>query len=182
MGSIELTMQEMPSGKQVDALQQGQLDVGLLEPIVVGSELKVMPLLSAPMVVALSDTHPLAQAAQLTLNQLAHEPWVTGRSDYGCGLLMRILEACHRAGFKPKVQQETNDLQMILGFVAAGYGVTLLPESSRMVHSGVVYCPLEPPAPEVELAIAWHPERKSPVVDSFLKTVEAHLDVFRVEA
>ncbi|MEM7796114.1 MAG: LysR family transcriptional regulator, partial [Cyanobacteria bacterium P01_C01_bin.118] len=33
---IELIMEEMPSGKQVDALRQGQLDVGLIEPIAAG--------------------------------------------------------------------------------------------------------------------------------------------------
>jgi len=173
---IELIMQEMPSGKQVEALQQEQLNIGLIEPIAAGgSELKVMPLLSEPMLVALAETHPLAQETQLTLNQLAGEPWVTGRRHHGCGLLLRILEACHRAGFQPNVQQETNDLQMILGFVAAGFGVTLLPESSRMSQPGVVYCPIAPPVPKVALAIAWHPKRKSPVVDSFLQIVEALL-------
>ncbi|MEL7509584.1 MAG: LysR substrate-binding domain-containing protein [Cyanobacteria bacterium J06633_23] len=170
---VELIMQEMPSGKQMEALRQGQLDVGLIEPIAARDDLKVVSLLSEPLVVALGDNHSLAREEHIALSQLADEPWVTGRSGYGCGLLLRILDACRQAGFTPKVQQETNDLQMTLGFIASGLGVTLLPESSRLAQTGVVYRPVTPPAPEVQLAIAW--QRQSPIIESFLQVVETYL-------
>ena len=168
---VELIMQEMPSGKQVEALQQGQLDIGLIEPIVAGEALKIASLLSEPLVVALADSHPLAAEEHLALSQLADEPWVPGRSKYGCGLLLRILDACHQAGFTPNVKQETNDQQMTLGFVASGLGIALLPKSSRLLQTGIVYRPIQPPAPNVQLAIAWH--QSSPVINSFLHVVEA---------
>ncbi|MEM7793664.1 MAG: LysR family substrate-binding domain-containing protein [Cyanobacteria bacterium P01_C01_bin.118] len=167
---VELIMQEMPSGKQVEELQHGQVDVGLIEPIALKDGLTVAPLLSEPLVAALTESHPLAAKEHVSLRQLADEPWVTGRSYYGCGLLLRILDACNQAEFAPNVKQETNDLQMTLGFVASGLGVTLLPESSRLAQTGVIYRPLELPAPEVQLEIAWN--RKSPVIESFLHVVE----------
>ncbi|MEM9484987.1 MAG: LysR substrate-binding domain-containing protein [Cyanobacteria bacterium P01_F01_bin.116] len=167
---IELIMEEMPSGKQVDALRQGQLDVGLIEPIAAGDNLNIAPLLSEPLVVALAENHPLASEEQIVLAQLADEPWVTGRSNCDCGLLLRILDACRQAGFEPKVQQETNDLQMTLGFVASGLGVALLLESSQIAQTGVAYRSIKSPAPEVQLAISWY--QKSPIVQSFLQVVE----------
>ncbi|MGD1950236.1 MAG: LysR family transcriptional regulator [Leptolyngbyaceae cyanobacterium] len=167
---VELVMQEMPSGKQVEALQQGQLDVGLIEPIVAGDTLKIVPLLSEPLVIALADSHPLTGEEHIALSQLANEPWVTGRSNYGCGLLLRILGAFRQAGFAPTVKQETNDLQMTLALVASGLGITLLPESSQLAKTGITYRLVKPPAPEVQLAIAWN--RQSPVVESFLQVVE----------
>ncbi|ESA38203.1 family transcriptional regulator [Leptolyngbya sp. Heron Island J] len=168
---VELIMQEMPSGKQVEALQQEQLDMGLIEPIAAEDGLKVAPLLSEPLIVALADSHPLTCEEHIDLSQLADEPWVTGRSNDGCGLLLRLLDACHQAGFAPKVKQETNDLLMTLGFVASGLGITLLPKSSRLAQAGIAYRPIQPPTPEVQLAIAWH--QQSPVVESFLQVVEA---------
>ena len=168
---VELIMQEMPSGKQVEELWSGRMNVGLIEPIAAEDGLTVAPLLSEPLMAALADSHPLAAKEYISLNQLADEPWITGRSNYGCGLLLRILDACNQAGFVPSVKQETNDLQMTLGFVSSGLGVTLLPESSRLTQTGVAYRSLKPPAPEVQLAIAWN--QKSPVVDSFLQVVEA---------
>ena len=172
---VELIMQEMPSGKQMEALRLGQLDIGLIEPIAATAHIKVVSLLSEPLVVALGDSHPLASEEHIALSQLANEPWVTGRSDHGCGLLLRILDACHQAGFTPKVQQETNDLQMTLEFVASGLGVTLLPGSSTLAQTGVVCRPVTPPAPEVQFAIAWH--RQSPIIESFLQVVETSLGI-----
>ena len=167
---VELIMQEMPSGKQVEALQQGQLDVGLIEPIVAGDTLKIAPLLSEPLVVALDNSHPLASQEHIALSQLANESWITGRSNYGCGLLLRILDAFRQAGFAPAVKQETNDLQMTLALVASSLGITLLPESSQLAQPGIIYRSLKSPAPEVQLAIAWN--RQSPIVESFLHVVE----------
>lgn len=170
---VELIMQEMPSGKQAEALRYGQVDMGLIEPIVARDDLTTAMLLAEPLVIALADSHPLAVEKNIALAQLAKEPWVTGRSDYGCGLLLRILDACNQAGFAPNVKQETNDLQMTLGFVASGLGVTLLPESSRLAQTGIVYRPIQSPTPEVQLAIAWN--HKSPVIESFLQVVAACL-------
>ncbi|MGB0561453.1 MAG: LysR substrate-binding domain-containing protein [Spirulinaceae cyanobacterium] len=170
---VELILQEMPSGKQVEALQQQRLDVGLIEPIVPVAELTLTPIMTESLVVALPQTHPLATQASIELAQLTHEPWITGRRDQGCGLLLRILEACQQAGFIPNVKQEMNDLQMILGFVASGLGITLLPESSALTQEGIVYCTIAPVAPQISLAAAWQAERRSPVVASFLQIVEA---------
>lgn len=172
---VDLVMQEMSSGQQVEALQQRQLDVGLIESIAANDAIAVAPLLSEPLVVALANTHPLAGSGPVSLKQLAHEPWVTGRSHYGCGLLLRILAACRQAGFTPNVQQETNDLQMTLGFVASGMGITLLPESSTLPQTGVTYCPVAPPVPNVQLAVAWQPHQRSPIVTSFLQSIEAYI-------
>jgi len=173
---VDLIMQEMSSGKQVDALEQGQIDVGLIEPIAASDDVELTHLLAEPLVVAMHNAHSLSGEASLPLSELANSAWVTGRNDCGCGLLMRILDACHQAGFSPKVQQETNDLQMTLRFVASGMGVTLLPESSALTQDGIVYRPVQPPAPETQLAIARQSNQRSPVIDSFLRILETCLN------
>ncbi|NJN21529.1 MAG: LysR family transcriptional regulator [Leptolyngbya sp. RL_3_1] len=173
---VELIVQEMPSGRQLEGLHKGRLDLGFVEPIMATADVVVEPLIAEPLIVALAETHPLADHKQLTLTQLAQESWITGRSDEGCGLLVRILAACRQAGFTPKVQQETNDPQMMLGLVAASLGVTLLPTSARsFFQTGVTYRPLQPPVPEVELAIAWHSGNQSPVLRAFLQTIQVSL-------
>ncbi|MEM9219515.1 MAG: LysR substrate-binding domain-containing protein [Cyanobacteria bacterium P01_F01_bin.150] len=174
--NVDLVMQEMASGKQVDALERRKIDVGLIEPIASRDDIELMALLSEPLMVAMYDHHPLARERTVDLYQLANEDWVTGQRNSGCGLLLRILDACHQAGFTPKIQQETNDLQMTLGFVASGLGVTLLPESRALPKEGVVYRPVQPPIADVQLAIAWWSGRRSPVVDSFLQIAEAHIE------
>ena len=168
---VKLVMREMPSGQQVDALHKGQLDAAHL-PVATGEEITVVPLLVEPLMGAITKTHPLANHSSLNLMQLAEEPWITGRSSDGCGLQLRIMAACRQAGFVPQVHQQTNDLQMILGFVASGLGVTLLPKSAcRSGVMGVSYLPLQDPVPQIEIAIAWEPKAQSPVLHSFLQLV-----------
>lgn len=170
---VELILQEMPSGKQVEALRRGHIEVGLIEPIAARDDLAVMPLLREPLWVVMNETHPLASQPHLTLAHLADEAWITGPSDAGCGLLMRILAACRHVGFSPKVQKETNDTQMLFALVASGSGVTLLPRSAcTKGQPSVVYRPLQPPEPEVELAIAWQPTLQSPIIKGFLEIAD----------
>jgi DNA-binding transcriptional LysR family regulator len=173
---VELIVQELASRQQVQGLQKGRIELGFIEPILATDDIWVESLIAEPLIVALSETHPLAAHEQLALAQLAEEVWITGRSDEGCGLLVRILAGCRAAGFTPNVKQETNDPQMMLSLVAAGVGVTLLPSSARsFFQTGVTYRPLQPPVPEVELAIAWHPQNQSPVLQAFLQTIRAAL-------
>lgn len=170
---VDLILQELPSGKQMDALQQQHIDVGFVDPILSQGELSFLKLLAEPLVVVLAASHPLANQKNIALKQLAKASWITGRQDEGCGLLLRFLEACHQANFTPNIQQETNDIRMRLGFVAAGLGVTLLPVSALTSEPrGIVYKDIDPSIAEVELSIAWQSNNLSPVLKSFLDSVK----------
>ncbi|NER80369.1 MAG: LysR family transcriptional regulator [Leptolyngbya sp. SIO1D8] len=170
---VDLVLQEMSSRQQTKALNQQLIDIGFVDPIVDHSDISLRKLLSEPLVVVLAISHPLANQDSLNLQELEQETWITGQSDKGCGLLIRILESCQQAGFTPNIQQETNDIQMTLGFVASGLGVTLLPISAlRSEHSGVTYRTLQPPITQAELAVAWDLKNMSSVLTSFLGIVQ----------
>jgi DNA-binding transcriptional LysR family regulator len=67
---------------------------------------------------------------------------------------------------------ETDSIQTNLGLVAAGLGVSLLPASIRKLQrAGVVYRPLAPPAPHVEMAVAYAREELSPTLGAFLRVL-----------
>ncbi|MEO1209708.1 MAG: LysR substrate-binding domain-containing protein [Cyanobacteria bacterium J06638_20] len=169
---VELVLQELSSGEQVEALRRHQIGLGFLEPNLPMDDLSVEVLQSEPLVVVLAETHALSNQPHIRLSQLAEDSWITGSRKTYCGLLIQILNACRQAGFDPRIGHETNDMQMLLGFVAAGLGVTLLPTSVQSSpYQGVVYRPLTPPVPTVELAIAWHPDNRSPVLKAFLQVI-----------
>lgn len=171
---VELILQEMSSGQQINALQQQQIDVGFVDPIINREDIAFIKLLSEPLVAVLATSHPLAGQDPLDLAQLAKESWITGRADKGCGLLMRVLEICLQAGFTPNIQQETNDIQMTLGMVASGLGVTLLPISAlAFKHNEITYGSINSPIAQVELAVAWQRNNSSSVLKAFLGHVHS---------
>lgn len=70
--------------------------------------------------------HVLANSEYILLDQLKDDSFVM----FGEGHSLRsiVLEACAKAGFKPRIGFEGEEIDTIRGFVAAGMGVSLLPE------------------------------------------------------
>ncbi|WP_159807675.1 LysR family transcriptional regulator [Cellulomonas citrea] len=94
-------------------------------------------LLSDPTFVVLPDGHRLATAARLELDDLAAETWIAG-----CPRCRgHLLASCEAQGFAPRIDYATDDYSTVLGLVAAGLGVALLPGLVRPYarrHPGVV--------------------------------------------
>ena len=170
---VDLAMQQMTSGRQIEALLNRQLDVGLLRPPVGVPGLTVEVVVSEPLVVALFQGHPLASRARVPLKALASSPFVLFPRDQGQGLYDVVVDVCQTAGFVPRIVQHAIEMQTIVSLVSGGLGVSLLPQSAQMYHvPGVVFRPLVTPSPEVTMALAWRSDDPSPLVAAFLRVVQ----------
>ncbi|MEV5978950.1 LysR family transcriptional regulator [Streptomyces sp. NPDC052114] len=76
--------------------------------------------------------HRLAGRPVIDLTELAEEPWIAGETPGPC--LDPVLDACAAAGFTPDFAVESGDYATAQGFVAAGLGVSLVPELG--LHAG----------------------------------------------
>ena len=88
----------------------------------------------------------MATRRQIALSELANEDFVSP-SETTCGESVRdeVFAECRRAGFQPRVVQESSDIRILLGLVSAGLGVALLSASSRDVKvRGVHYVSIVP--------------------------------------
>lgn len=118
---------------------------GALRPEVGGVEM--IHLFDDPMYVAMRVGHPLAAAGPLELARFAEESWMLATTRT-CPDSRLFLRACHAAGFEPRIALQNDDYQAILGFVAAGVGIALIPDMvARGVRGDVVVRNLDPPAP-----------------------------------
>ncbi len=176
---IEIIVREMSSGNQVAALQKGDIDIGAIDPLFATADLTLQLLLKEPLAAAMNRSHPLADRESIRLSELSEDDWVTGQHNGRCGLLRRLLDACSMYGFVPEIRQEANDLQMMLGLIASGLGVTLLPKSvAAIATSDVKFVPLEAaipelPTPEIQVAVAWPKQHCSPQLQAFLEVAQA---------
>lgn len=173
-GGVELVVVGMTTGEQVQALHERQIGAGFLVPPLKGKdkELVVEAVLQEPLVLALPENHHLAAQSRVKVRSLSNEPFVMAGRDSGCGLYDQAIAVCQRAGFSPRVMQEVNEMQVMLGFVAAGLGIALLSASVKQFpRPGVVYRELQPSTPEVALAVVWRRDDLSPVLQAFLGVV-----------
>jgi LysR family transcriptional regulator, benzoate and cis,cis-muconate-responsive activator of ben and cat genes len=171
--SVAITLREMSSGEQLVALREGQIQVGFLRPPIQEPGITTITVLREPLVAVLPAAHYLASRRRIPLAALAKDPFIMIPRSHGLGILDLVLGACMKAGFTPRIAQEAKEIQTVVGFVAAGFGVSLLPETvRRLQHDGVAYVPLTPPKVLIEIAAAHRSGDASPLLAGFLAVLQ----------
>ena len=150
---IDLELVDMSPSQQIEALENGTIDAGLLRPPV-ESKMKLETILEEPLVMALPLEHRKADQQAVDLKSLAEDAFVLFPRHHGPGLFDVIMNACHEAGFARQVSYSPNEMQTILAYVAGGLGISLVPQSMTVFHPGsIVYRPLRGKRLRVKLAL-----------------------------
>jgi len=176
---VSLTLEESGTTDLIDYLRNERIDAAFIRTAIPNQEgLVVNLLLQEAMVLALPHAHVLARRASpnkaLPLKVLADETFIVYRRHNGPGLYDAILSACNAAGFSPRVGQEAPRIVSTLNLVAAGLGVSLVPESlQRMRMDGVVFRHVAGAAqPKAPLYLASRRSETSAAVRKFLALVK----------
>ncbi|ESA33369.1 family transcriptional regulator [Leptolyngbya sp. Heron Island J] len=170
---VKLAMSEICTLDQVNGLRKETIDIGFLHPPLEASFLNLYPLQGERLLIALPEGHALARQHQLSLKSLAAEPFIVHPRHEGPVLYDQFLALCRKAGFEPNIVYRDSKHQTRVGLVAAGTGITYVPESLQKVGlSGVSYCSLVDDFLELQLAVAWRRQQVSPVIEEFLEVVE----------
>ncbi|WP_245605947.1 LysR substrate-binding domain-containing protein, partial [Promicromonospora kroppenstedtii] len=91
-------------------------------------------------------THPLAAGPEVSLRDLADEPWID-YDIYDSPIGKIVLTACSAAGFVPRYAARLDDHRATLRLVAVGVGVTVLPRLAVTdLPDGLVVRPVTGPA------------------------------------
>ena len=141
--SVELSLFEMTTMQQIDALKAGRIDVGIGRLPMEDDQIIGDLIRREAVVAALSGRHRLANHKTLTLAKLEAEPLLLYPSTPRPSYADQVLEMFHSRGLHPKIALETNEVQTAIGLVVSGLGYALVPESVRGLHrDGVKYIPL----------------------------------------
>ncbi|HEY5142517.1 MAG TPA: LysR substrate-binding domain-containing protein [Solirubrobacteraceae bacterium] len=184
--AVELTLRPAEPGDGMALVKAGEADVALTietaddHAAAAIEGLERMALLDDPMFLVLPRGHPLAGRRRLRLEELAGEEWIMGSNSGTCPDARILLRACAKAGFEPNVAFQSDDYLAIQGFIAAGVGVSLIPDLALVtVRDDVVVRSLGASAPHrrivaATLADAW----ASPARAAMLEVLRAVGDEF----
>jgi DNA-binding transcriptional LysR family regulator len=168
---VEMELHALLPAEQVEALRDGRIQVGFVRMPVDDGGLIVEPIQREPLLAVLPRGHRLARSRSVRLAELAGDTMIVFPRHVAPGYHDVFISACRSAGFTPRVLHP-GSMQTNLALVSAGLGVTLLPSSIRNLRrSGVVYRPLAPPVPHVELAAAYLGDHGSAVLAAFLQVL-----------
>jgi len=155
--------------QQVQALQKGSIHLGVLRPPLPEAGLSLQIVREEPFVIVLAPTPRFAPDEQLPLPALSEDPFVLFPRAISPGVYDQVISLCNQAGFSPIIVQEATELHTILGLVAVGIGVSLLPASVRLLRSqGVVYQALPESGTQARTALAWRQDSRSSALFTFL--------------
>lgn len=173
---VTLILQELATLRQLDSLEQRSIDLGFIRPpgLPIPPTIRTTALREDPLVVVLPSGHRLASKAVLSIAELADEAFVMYPPGAGTGIYPQIFRLCREAGFVPHIGQTANESSTIIGLVAAGSGITLLPASfERIKLAGVSYLPIADKGAITMLYLAQREEQASPAVAAFIALVLA---------
>ena len=133
----KLRIVEETTSVLVEGLRDLSIDVAILALPLRHKDLELFPIRTEPLFAVLRKDHPRASAQSLALNELRGESFVMLRD----GHCFRDLSigACSHARITPNIAFESGQFSSLLGMVAAGVGVSLIPEMAIDRNSGCRY-------------------------------------------
>jgi len=174
---VALTLKEASTHEQLETLENGEADLGFLRVSAnTPANLYFEEILREPVCVALPSGHKYAADPRVELRRLRDEPFVASLPLPDQGFHHQLTHLCLTAGFVPRIVQEVRQVHTLVGLVASGFGITLLPASlASELRQDVVFRPLSTETPEelryLRLLMAWNRNRISPARDRFIEEV-----------
>jgi DNA-binding transcriptional LysR family regulator len=168
--SVELAVEMLEEEESIPRVRCGELDIALSNDAdsTPGELIERIHLFNDPMYVALPTGHRLAQRPKLRLRDLADEPWMLGTTDT-CPDARMFKRACHAAGFEPNIAFENDDYHALLGFVAAGVGIALIPDlAARAARQDLVIRSLVAGAPVRQVIAVVPTGYRAPAAEAML--------------
>jgi LysR family hydrogen peroxide-inducible transcriptional activator len=168
----EVHLRELQTPKLTEALAIGEIDLGIMALPVDNPDFDHMVILDDPFMVAVAPMHQLAAAEEVALDQLKGEP-VLLLEDGHC-LRDQALDICNQVGAADHGQIQGTSLATLCQMVAAGMGVTLLPQSAHAVEAregtGLVVRPFRGSSPSRHLVLVWR--RRAPAAPLYAALAE----------
>jgi len=174
---VALTPEAGNTPRLAVGLRAGEIDVAFVRPPVSGAEhLRIDPLVEEPMLVVVPQSHPQARESAVALEALANDHLILFPRAIGPGLYDSIIAGCQRAGFSPKVGQEAPQIPSIVHLVAAGFGVSIVPQSIAQIHAqGVRFRPIKGEPLMAPIALAYRSDERSKAVQNFVSLARAQV-------
>jgi DNA-binding transcriptional LysR family regulator len=175
---VDLVLHELGLPAQITALEHGQLDLAFVDSVHMPSDFEGIQLCVESYWCCVSESHRLADSAQVDIADLANEAFVSF-DRIGAPLNFdRVNAMCSAAGFVPRISHSLRQWITVIGLVAQDLGIALVPE--RMVRSGMAgvrFIPLNSTMPAVSVGrMMWNPARLKDRMEHFIAVARQVLE------
>lgn len=172
MPRVHLELAEMVTSEQVEALLDGDIDLGLARPPFDENLFESDLLFSEGLYAAVPSDHRLAkEQREISYEDLRHEPLIMHsptKARYFYDLVVRRIDIEHE-----NVRHTVSQILTMIALVSAGRGIAFVPESAKLLGvNGVTYLRLsEIPDDPVQLHAIWSKTSRNPALERLVSIV-----------
>jgi LysR family transcriptional regulator, benzoate and cis,cis-muconate-responsive activator of ben and cat genes len=166
---VELLAQEMWNARMPPAFGSGSIDIALSLCPEIAAELELAPIRKERLVALLPEGHPLTSEEAIPLAALADEEFILFPREIAPRLHDAFLAIYRRAGFEPRVRNESFHTGWDLGVLAEIPAVAMAPQTvAGGLPDGIVAVALTEPTDSLETCLVWRGDDRSPAVAAFV--------------
>jgi LysR family hydrogen peroxide-inducible transcriptional activator len=137
---VRLNILEEITPVLLERLHSGALDLAIMALPIAGPEFTSIELKKERLLLVLPIDHALASEKSVKLSQFSCEPFLLLKE--GHCFRETAISACQRAKVSPNIVFESGQFASITGMVAAGLGVSIVPESALEPRKGCRFIPI----------------------------------------
>ncbi len=153
--NVDLSLRNMSTADQVQALRDKRIDVGFVRLPVRGEGIETIPIVKERLMIVLSELakHPVKKG----LAAFHASPFILPCREDSASFYDHVFRTCRAAGFMPRVVQETDVFFTALNLVRAGLGVSIAPSAVQLMRVPQIrFAETRIPEGEWTIGIAWN--------------------------
>jgi LysR family hydrogen peroxide-inducible transcriptional activator len=173
---LKLLLYEYQTATLLEKLRDGEIDLGILALPVPTDGLECEDLYEEAFVLAVPDSHPLAQRERARVEDLKGETLLL-LEDGHC-LRDQALEVCSRVRVNEDQDYRATSLETLRQMVAAGHGITLLPRLAAVGPGGSTrglrVRPFTKPSPARSIGAVWRKSTtRGPAIEAVVEVIRS---------
>jgi DNA-binding transcriptional LysR family regulator len=171
---VELLAQELWNARMPAAFGNGSIDIGISLCPEIAADLELAAIRKERLVALLPDAHPLAREEAIPLSALAAEDFVVFPRKVAPRLHEAFMAIFRRAGFEPRVRNESFHTGWDLGVLADIPAVAMAPQTvAGGLPDGITHVALSEPTDSLETCLVWRADDTSPLVSAFVAVAQS---------
>lgn len=171
--NVQLSLVSAFADEEMEQVQAGALDAGLVTLPVAASALAVQRLLMEPLWVAVPQQHRLGRVRTIRLRELLHLPMIAVAKRLCPQLHDQIHQAFARENSKPQIGQEVTTAAEAISIIVGGLGFAFVRECDHQFRCpGVAFKRIAGEPLILESGIVYQPDGASPIVHALIAALQ----------
>lgn len=174
--SIRMRLEEMNNLAQLEALENGDLDIGFMRSNQIGQNMELMPVLEETFTLVLPKGHPESRKGFIDFRRLQSEDFILFPNTKSDFYFQQIVNMCAAAGFSPKITHQAIHGPTIFTLVACGMGISIVPTSlAKSATERVETVELKDITHRTQIFAVWKKNQDQLQIERFLSTIAQHV-------